>query len=66
MRIWSLIFILITLSLNAYALQVILNPYQYINYDQIEVYDYNEKGCNCECSEDEEPPFKTYKEYFNR
>ena len=47
MRLAVLIFILLTMYLTANALEVILNPYSDIIYDNnIDVYDYT-KECEC-------------------
>lgn len=44
-------------SLSVYAVDVIINPYRYLNYDDIQAYHYDieksEDGCNCECYDDE-------------
>lgn len=41
----------ISLMLNAFALDVVLNPYEYLNYEEINVYDYTEDPCECYCDE---------------
>lgn len=46
MNLITFIFILMTLTLNAIALETILNPYENLEYDQINVYDYQN---DCEC-----------------
>lgn len=53
--IMRLIFLLILILSTAYALTVVTDPYKYLpnNFDDIEVYDYNDNdrsnGCICDC-----------------
>ena len=47
MKLISLLFILLTLTLNAIAIDVIINPYNAIDYDSINAYPQNECSCNC-------------------
>ncbi len=49
MKLISLLFILFTLTLNAVALEVILNPYENITYDEIGAYHYD-IDCPCNCN----------------
>lgn len=50
MRLSTLIFILLSLALNAKALEVILNPYGYLDYYEINSYSYpSEEEKDCEC-----------------
>lgn len=51
MRIISFIILLLSITINCIALEVILNPYKDIDYEQITVYDLNryEDACSCDC-----------------
>ena len=50
MRISILLFILISMILQAKALEVILDPYIGLDYSEPQSYTYNdETGCECVC-----------------
>jgi hypothetical protein len=51
MRILALIFLLMTMVLNAIALETIFMDYSDINYNTPTVYEYQEynSGCTCVC-----------------
>lgn len=46
MRLSVLIFTLITMTLNAIAIDVILNPYDNLDYENISVYDLSNESTN--------------------
>ena len=46
MRLSALIFILITMTLNAIAIDVILNPYENIDYQNISVFELSNESTN--------------------
>jgi hypothetical protein len=54
MRLISLLFLLGSFTLNCIALEVILSPYEGVEYgNKIDVYSYDDV-CNCDCYDYEE------------
>ena len=54
MSIWNLILTLFTVSISVYAMDVVLYPYKYLSYDEINVYSYPaqiKEECPCECED---------------
>ena len=45
-----LLWIFLSLMLNAYSLDVVLNPFKHVDYDDIAVYDFTEDKDDCECN----------------
>jgi hypothetical protein len=52
MKLIVLVTLLTIFALQAYSLEVILNPYESIDYDNIQVYDINapDAPCSCDCT----------------
>lgn len=49
MKLTIIGYIFLTLTLNAMAIDVILNPFENLDYDKINTYTFEE--CNCDCYE---------------
>lgn len=52
MRLLTLLILILSFALNCIALDVILNPYQNIEYEEINSYQINapNASCNCDCT----------------
>jgi hypothetical protein len=50
------------MTLNVIALEVVLNPYDSIDYDSINSYPQNE--CSCNCSDYQENDFNQVNKYW--
>ena len=55
MNIVTLAIILFSMALNCIALDTILNPYRYLNYNELNVYSYDNdyERCDCNCNQDD-------------
>lgn len=49
MRLLTLLIIILSFALNCVAIDVILNPYENLDYEQINSYNFREEKRECEC-----------------
>ena len=64
MRLGYLFLFLLSLTFNALSLEIYINDYRDINYDEITTYHIDDDASDCTCCESEENYFGQDKRYW--
>jgi hypothetical protein len=64
MRLIYLFIFLISLTLNALSLEIIINPYEGLDYDSINTYNLHDASNDCTCYESQENQYGQDKSHW--